>query len=313
MSTKALSRWNRGEDPALAKISEASALVSPRGFTASRTRKNRGDIEAVVNEALNTKLSEGLPASAGPMLDREKEELRRNYASFMGDADEFSGKPRGDYSLPSKPAQDTAALEAEKAVQRQGLSAADYWERNPESKRTAVNSRGETVDVMDLSRQYQADRAQENSRQEKFQQALADNRARAAERRKTEDNASADRFAKFVTDIDQRERDKKMAESYLRTFKQQARAARQLAQAGGPREGAEQFWVDNADLQATKSNLARMSADDQLKWAATQVRKQQDSNRRQIAAANSPGVPDTFWGDGSMTWTDYIKRFYGGG
>jgi hypothetical protein len=55
-------------------------------------------------------------------------------------------------------------------VQRLGVSAEDYWERNPESKRTAVNSRGETVDVMDLNRAYvqdrEADRRQADRRAE---------------------------------------------------------------------------------------------------------------------------------------------------
>lgn len=50
--------------------------------------------------------------------------------------------------------------EIETGKQRQGLSAEDYWERNPEAKRTAVNSRGETVDVMDLARGYQKSQAE---------------------------------------------------------------------------------------------------------------------------------------------------------
>jgi transposase len=141
-STRALSRWNSGEDPTLAKISEASAMVSPRGFTAAASRGGRASVTQAVNEALSTKPTAGLPAAAQGMLERRKDRLRKDYESFMGDADEFSGRPRSKASalVPKVDKEEEQAKKAEKAVQRQGLSAEDYWERNPEAKREAVVS-----------------------------------------------------------------------------------------------------------------------------------------------------------------------------
>jgi hypothetical protein len=80
------------------------------------------------------------------------------------------------------------AEENERDVQKLGLSAEDYWERNPESKRTAVNSRGETVDVMDLNRAYMQDRDAE--------QLQAGRRAGVvANYRNTLDRAEADQLS----------------------------------------------------------------------------------------------------------------------
>lgn len=75
-------------------------------------------------------------------------------------------------------AADRGKEETERAVQRLGLSAEDYWERNPESKRTAVNTRGETVDVMDMARERQAERA---DRQNKLAAARKAGRDRGLE------------------------------------------------------------------------------------------------------------------------------------
>lgn len=318
-STSALSRWNRGEDPTLDKISEASAMVSPRGFTAAASRRDRASITQAVNDALSAEPTEGLPAAARGAVERRKDRLRKDYESFMGDADEYSGKSRGDYTSALPPAEDKAAqsaVETEQALQRQGLSAEDYWERNPEAKRTARNSKGEEVDVTELSRKYQNDRAQENQREENFQQALANNRAEAFKQRRVNEEESADRYANFITDIDMRERDKSKAAAYLKSFKDQVRASRQIAQAGGPRNNASQFWDDDASLQATSRDLSRMSTEDQLKWASSQVKKDEKARAEQVNTASGSGavtedqVADFF--NRPFSLTDFVKAFFGG-
>lgn len=64
----------------------------------------------------------------------------------------------------TRQAMERNAARAEKAAQRQGLSAEDYWERNPESKSMAVNTKGESVAVMDLNRQFREEQAAREAR-----------------------------------------------------------------------------------------------------------------------------------------------------
>ena len=170
--TVALSDWNQGRDAALGILGEAKAAVSPRGFSAAS-----GDRAAVIDKvtrAMEAEPNAALPEAAKRSFYRDQDKVRADFLAFSQDADEYSGRRAGGNNVP-EPAyrrrqaeeQVAAEREAEKAVQRQGLSAEDYWERNPTSKRTAVNSRGETVDVMDLARDYQqsqAERAEQESR-----------------------------------------------------------------------------------------------------------------------------------------------------
>jgi hypothetical protein len=174
-STRALSRWNSGEDPALGAMSEANAAVAARGFSAASA--DRGRAMDAVSKALQAQPDSNLPPQAKEMFGRMRDRLPGNAEEFLSDADEYAGRRAGSYSLSAPKGRDKKSEEAEKAVQRQGLAAEDYWERNPDAKRTARNSKGDEIDVMELSRKYQDDRAQENQREGNFQQALANNRA----------------------------------------------------------------------------------------------------------------------------------------
>jgi len=370
--TMAISRWNRGEDPALAKISDASAMVSPRGFTAAAAGKNRDKVAAAVNEALDVQPSKGLPASAQKMLERRKDRLRKDYENFVADADEYSGKPRGKSPklAPKVTEEERATKEAEKAVQRQGLSAEDYWDRNPESKRTAatkdwsnnpevaramatgdvrqieaavdkakaqgaqtasISGTGEveqtgyagpaarTVNVDDLVARAQSDQEQQDITRNEQQQKLADYRNTQNRVRKERERESADKLDDFRIARDQREKDAAKAEAYLENFNRQARAMRKAAKANSfvGTEGAEGFWQRNDEVQAIARNLSRMSKEEQLKWADSRVKADEEARAAQVATASEPAavteeqLAEFF--NRPVTLTDFVNTFFGGG
>jgi hypothetical protein len=321
VSTMAISRWNRGEDPALRKISTASARVSPRGFTAAAARGGRDKAAAQVSEALNAELSEGLPPSAGDMLERRKDRLRKDFSAFAGDADEYSGRPKGDYSSllpPQVTKEEQEARKAERAVQRQGVSAQDYWERNPESKRTAVNSKGQTVDVADLGRAYQQDRGlaeREAIGREQVEQTARENRARET---KIQEANARDRFDDFIISQDQKKQSRAKSEAYLRNFERRARAMERAAREGPiTLDGAEKFWNQNAEIQATAQNLRRMNREDRLKWAEGQVKADEEARAGQVTTASKPSAVTeeqlAQFFSRPVTLTDFIQTFFGGG
>ena len=151
VDTLALSRWNRGGDPALRQLGDAAAMVSPRGFTAAAVSPERkGAAADTVRRALDVQPTKGLPASAAGMLDRSKDRLSASAEDFLTDADEYAGKP-----VTGKPEFGTSAgrrearreaqaeKDAEIALQQQGVSAEDYWERNKDSSRVARVTDGE--------------------------------------------------------------------------------------------------------------------------------------------------------------------------
>jgi hypothetical protein len=373
VSTMAISRWNRGEDPALRKISTASARVSPRGFTAAAARGGRDKAAAQVSEALNAELSEGLPPSAGDMLERRKDRLRKDFSAFAGDADEYSGRPKGDYSSllpPQVTKEEQEARKAERAVQRQGVSAQDYWERNPESKRTAVvknwsgnpevakaiatgestkieaaikkakaeggrtasisadgevtqtgnaGPRVRVVNVADLNEDMQADRLAQKTKRSEQQEKLAEFRKDMVEKRKENERVSRDRFDDFVVAQDQRKTDKAKSEAYLKNFDRQARAMRRAAigNSYSGKEGAPGFWERNDEIQATAQNLRRMSQEERLKWANSQVKADEEARAAQVTTASKPSavteeqLAEFF--NRPVTLTDFINTFFGGG
>jgi hypothetical protein len=203
-------------------------------------------------------------------------------------------------------------------VQRLGVSAEDYWERNPESKRTAVNSRGETVDVMDLNRAYVQDREADRRQADRRAEVVANFQANKAKEREANEVASRDRMDNFVIARDQRERDSAKAEAYLKSFDRQARATRRAAigNSYGGKEGAEGFWERNAELQATAQNLRRMSREDRLKWADSQVKAEEEARAAQVDTASRPSavtqeqLAEFF--NRPMTLTDFVNTFFGG-
>jgi hypothetical protein len=134
--TLAISRWNRGEDPTLRAMSRANAATAARGFSAASA--DRGRAMQAVDEALQAEPSSDLPPVAREMYGRQRDRLIGNAEEFLRDADEYSGRRAGNNSVSVPKRRDKQAEEAEKAVQRQGLSAEDYWERNPTSKRIAI-------------------------------------------------------------------------------------------------------------------------------------------------------------------------------
>jgi hypothetical protein len=185
---QALRDWNRGEDEDLDLLSRAEAAFSPRGFSAA---SGPGVGMDLLNQAMNAEPDPALPGPAKSAFYRKQDKVRERAGDFFRDAAEFSGKKPGGIELP-EPAyrrrqaeeQADAEREAEKAVQRQGLSAEDYWERNPEAKRTAVNSRGETVDVMDMARDYQKSEAERAGHEAR----VAEMREKGRNRRKEMEN-----------------------------------------------------------------------------------------------------------------------------
>lgn len=180
--TAALSDWNQGRDEDLGAVSDALAAVSPRGNTAAGS--DAATVMERVRRGLEVEFNPALPAAARRAGERRQDKLRASAEEFLRDRDVFSGKQAGTYNIPEPAYKRRQAQEAERAVQRQGLSAEDYWERNPDSKRTAVNSRGETVNVMDLARDYQksqAERAEQESR-------IAGMREKGLQRRKEMEN-----------------------------------------------------------------------------------------------------------------------------
>jgi hypothetical protein len=197
MSTRAVSRWNRGEDPKLGKVSSALAAVAARGNSAAKADRDRA--MGLVDEAVGLEPADDYSPTQTRMFRDQQRKLIQSAAQFQRDADEFSGKPVGNYDT-TEPwvarEEARAKAEAEKAVQRQGVSAEDYWERNPESKRTASitdqDGNVRTMGVASLERLNQRDR----------QQAAADEQRQDGRRaevvanyRNTLDRAEADQLS----------------------------------------------------------------------------------------------------------------------
>jgi hypothetical protein len=210
------------------------------------------------------------------------------------------------------------AEENERDVQKLGLSAEDYWERNPESKRTAVNSRGETVDAMDLNRAYMQDRDAEQLQAGRRAGVVANYQANMAKERKANEATSRDRMDDFIIAKDQREQSQAKAEAYLKNFDRQARAMRRAAigNSYAGKEGAEKFWDRNADVQSTAQNLRRMSKEDRLKWADSQVKADEEARSGQIKTASRPSAVSEdelaeFFNQ-PFSLTDFVKTFFGG-
>lgn len=216
----ALSDWNQGNDPTLEVLGAAERALSPRGFSAAES--DRAAAEEAMRQAMDVEVDPALPAQAKTIVQRKKIKIRRDFQDFNRDADEYSGKKARDYYDAPEPIEvrrqaqeeEQAKAEAEKAVQRQGLSASDYWERNPESKKTAVNSRGETVDVMDMARDYQKSQAERAEHEERIAamrirgQELAQARAGRPVRGTQEYTAQVDQLG---SELERRGIDPKMA------------------------------------------------------------------------------------------------------
>ena len=216
----ALSDWNQGNDPTLEVLGAAERALSPRGFSAAES--DRAAAEEAMRQAMDVEADPALPEQARTIVQKKKSELLRDFQDFNRDADEYSGKKARDYYDAPEPIEvrrqaqeeEQAKAEAEKAVQRQGLSASDYWERNPESKRTAVNSRGETVDVMDMARDYQKSQAERAEHEERIAamrirgQELAQARAGRPVRGTQEYTAQVDQLG---SELERRGIDPKMA------------------------------------------------------------------------------------------------------
>jgi hypothetical protein len=247
---------------------------------------------------------------------------------------------------------------------RQGVSAEDYWERNPTSTRTASVSdwsnhpavaaaikSGDTsaiekatkqarddfksgkniagftgptrqsVDVADLASTAQADRlAQESergARAERRAEVVENYRGSLAEERKKNEQASRDRFDRFIIAQDQRKTDQAKAEAYLKNFNRQARAMRRAAVGNSyaGKEGAEKFWELNADIQATAQNMRRMSQEDRLKWAGGQVKAEEEARANKITTASSPSVVTekqvAEFFNKPLNLTDFVNIFFG--
>jgi hypothetical protein len=207
------------------------------------------------------------------------------------------------------------AQKQEQVIQRLGVSAEDYWDRNPESKRTAVNTRGEIVDVMDLQRASQQER---DAKQQRREEVVSGYRADMAAKRKANEEVSAKRFDDFIIAQDQRERDKAKAEAYLKNFNRQARAMRRsaISNSYAGKEGAEGFWERNADIQATAQDLRRMSQADRVKWADTQVKENEETGANKIKTASRPPVVTeeqvAEFFDRPFSLTDFVNVFFGG-
>ena len=147
VDTLALIRWNSGGDPALRQLGDAAAMVSPRGFKAAAVSPERkGAAANTVREALDVQPTKGLPASAAGMLDRSKDRLSASAEDFLTDADEYAGKPvtgKPEFGTSAGRREAQAEKDAEIALQQQGVSAEDYWERNKDSSRVARVTDGE--------------------------------------------------------------------------------------------------------------------------------------------------------------------------
>ena len=309
----ALGRWNRGQ--AQRPITRANAAVAARGFSAAEA--DRGRAMQLVNEALQARPDSSLPPAGKAMFERMQSRLPGNAEEFLRDADEYSGRRARDYNIGR--AANSRNNEAEKALQRQGLSAEDYWERNPESKRTATvrtnATRTETVssdpngptvttsrpavrevDLMDL--RDQADRRAEDENRQARENKTAPDMARfyATEKdrkqqritdRKEAEETSAKRFGKFLADQDIEKRKLAEADAFLEATRQKARASRAAA-AEATLDGRvldKEFWDDNADYQVTMRKLGRMDRDQQRKWALEQLADQEEQRQEQLDIA----------------------------
>jgi len=273
-------------------------------------------------------------------------------------------------------AQEEARIaQAAEDKKRQGVSAEDYWERNPTSNNYAevkdwrdsfavqdAALSGDTAAIEAATRQerdaarsgktsstnpvkYRRDdvqiarfptdeaeyMAEERQRlrleQEEGRKAQAERRAEVVknyrnnmvEKRKENERASRDRFDDFVIAQDQRKTDKVKAEAYLQNFNRQARAMRRVAtgNSSASPESAQGFWERNADLQATARNLNRMSQEERLKWADSQVKEEEKARAAEVDLASRPSavteeeLAEFF--DRPVTLTDFIKTFFGGG
>ena len=130
---RALSDWNQGNDPALRELSRAEALFTSQGNSAARFAKNKGKVRAAKDAVVNAEPNPNLPERAKESFRRQQLKAGDAYDDFMRDADEFSGKPVGNYE-PLKPAwkrREEKRAQAEK-------DAADYKEKNPNAGRTAI-------------------------------------------------------------------------------------------------------------------------------------------------------------------------------
>jgi hypothetical protein len=216
--------------------------------------------------------------------------------------------------VPSPKAQ--TQKQSTQAQKMQGVSAADYWQRNPESKRTAVNAQGKTVNVEDLNRAYVKSREAEAAREARRGQIVQNYRDT---KRKANETAAGNRMDDFLIAQDQQKRDAAKAEAYLKNFDRQARAMRRasIGNSYTGKEGAEGFWERNAETQATAQNLRRMSKEDRLRWADSQVKKDEEAKAEQISTAARPpvvteeGVADFF--NRPFSLSEFVKIFFGGG
>jgi hypothetical protein len=95
--TLAISRWNRGEDPALDAMSKANAATAARGFSAASA--DRGRAMDAVGNALQAQPDSSLPPVAREMYGRQRDRLIGNAEEFLRDADEYSGRRAGNYNM----------------------------------------------------------------------------------------------------------------------------------------------------------------------------------------------------------------------
>jgi hypothetical protein len=82
------------------------------------------------------------------------------------------------------------------------------------------------------------------------------------------------------------------------------------------KEGAEKFWDRNADVQSTAQNLRRMSKEDRLKWADSQVKADETARAGQVDTASRPSVVTEeqvgeFFSR-PFSLTDFVNIFFGG-
>lgn len=95
-----LSDWNQGKDLTLDTLGEAERLFTDRGYTAAKradTPEERARNREVARRAMEAEPSQDLPGAAKSYVRRKQVEIGKQYAQFMRDADEFAGKPVGNY------------------------------------------------------------------------------------------------------------------------------------------------------------------------------------------------------------------------
>ena len=173
--TLAISRWNRGEDPALNTLSRANAAVAARGFSAASA--DRGRAMQAVNEALQAEPSSDLPPVAREMYGRRRDRLIGNAEEFLRDADEYSGRRAGNYNIGVRKPSATPAEPEPEATGRISVSRPKKTYLD-ELAGTEGTIETETFNAADEARKYQEQQFERAKLLDKLGQA---GRARGAE------------------------------------------------------------------------------------------------------------------------------------